>query len=546
MENKDLETVMNSEAEETAAETFETEVTETETAVTESETTEKKPNKIITFLKSRKAKHGSIATVIVAIAIALVILINAVCSILVENNPGLTIDLTASKTYQLQADTLDYLKKIDTPVTIYVLTSKKNFLNGMNAYGGKTYFVQAEKLLSKIDAASDKIEIKYIDLSENPTFSSKYPDLNWSTTSNNYLLLVDNGKNYTGLETDECFTYDSSYYSYGYYVWTSTTIEQAVVTGILDVTTGDKVKVEFLTSEGEDQSIYSPLMELLNKNAYDTAEVSLTTGDLSADSEIAIIYGPTVDISEEAGKKIEKWLSNDGNYGKTLIYLPVSQKTKTPNLDNILDQYGMKVDDSLAFTESTMHRISGSTPYVFLADYPEDTTYTKDLKTSSIPVVVLDCRPVNITDENVATPLLNITSSAGTIPFDTDTSKIQSEKDLAEFMNPDGITLAAVGKKTNDESASSNVAVFGSYAMFHTSALSSTTYNNANYIVNFCNTVTNRGDMGVTITSSSADSAELGIFNATPVIVVGVVFIAVVPLFILLMGLVMYLRRRNG
>lgn len=509
---------------------------------------EKKPKKffpgIKAFLKSRKAKHGSVAAAIVAIAIVLVILLNVATNLLVERYPNLEFDLTAAGTYQLQQDTLDYINQLDTEITVYILSDKKTFKSGFNAYGGTNYFVQAEKLLAKADAASDYLTIKYIDLSDNPTFSSKYPDVDWNTTTSNYLMLVENGDNYTTLTMDECFTYDSQYYSYGYYYWTSSNIEQALITGILDVTTGEKVKIEFLTGSGQDETLYGDMVSLLKKNAYEVSEVSLTTGELSEDTEIAVLYGPTVDLSEEAAEKLEKWLDNNGDYGRTLIYLPISQQVETPNIDTLLAQYGMEVEDGLAFSTSSSYAMS--TPYMFLVDYADDGTYTETLKNATIPSVVYNACPVTITDEDTASPLLNITASAGIMPFDADTSKIETEADLQQYMEPDGVNVAAIGKQTNSDDVSSNVVVFGSYSMFYSSFISTTTYNNANYIVNLCNTVTNRGDMGITITSAASENQELGIIEDSTTIAVGIIFIGLIPLLILVIGLIMYIRRRNS
>ena len=539
MENKNLDNITNPEA---------LENTQVET-ITEAEASkEKKPNKffanIKAFFKSRKTKHGSFAVVIVALAVALALLVNIVAGLLVDRFPNLQIDLTASQTYQLQKDTVDYIKQLDSDVTVNILASKKAFKSGLNALGGTNYFVQAEKLLKKADALSNKLTIKYVDLTENPTFSGKYPDIDWNSSTSSYLMLIESGEDYTALTVDECFTYDSQYYTYyGGYYWTASNIEQALVTGILDVTTGDKVKVQFLTGAGEDSKIYSELMSLLKNNAYDVSEVSLTTENLSAETEIAIMYGPTVDLSTAAAEKLESWLDNDGKYGKTLIYLPIAQKTDTPNIDAILEKYGMKIGNGIAFSTSSSY--SMSTPYMFLAEYA-DATFTKTLKNATIPTVVYNSRPIEITDDTVANALLGISSSAGVMPFDADTSSIEDESDLQQFMKPEGVTLAAIGKKTGDEDATSNVVVFGSYAMMYSEFLSVTTYNNANYIVNLCNTVTNRGDMGITITSAPSENIELGVVDGTTTVAIGIIFIGVIPLTVLLIGLFMYIRRRNS
>ena len=135
-------------------------------------------------------------------------------------------------------------------------------------------------------------------------------------------------------------------------------------------------------------------------------------------------------------------------------------------------------------------------------------------------------------------------SSVGVIPFSVDTSELKSEEDLEKYKKK-SVTLAAVGSKTNSSDKKSNVAVFGSPYMFTETFLNTTSYNNANYIVNFCNTVTNRGDMGITINTAGVDEKELGVTSASTVIAIGVIFIGVIPLIILIIGLVMFIRRRT-
>ena len=57
------------------------------------------------------------------------------------------------------------------------------------------------------------------------------------------------------LTIDDCFEYDKDYYSqYGTYYVTSSLVEQAGVTAILNVTTEDKVVVDMITGNQEQDS----------------------------------------------------------------------------------------------------------------------------------------------------------------------------------------------------------------------------------------------------------------------------------------------------
>ncbi|MEE3427992.1 MAG: Gldg family protein [Ruminococcus sp.] len=501
---------------------------------------DKKPNKFIAFLKSRKAKRGTIATAIVAVFICLIILLNFVTGLLTDRFPSLQFDMTSSQSYQLQKDTSEYISKLKNDITVYVLTRESTFKSGLGASSGAQYFVQADKLLKKMDAANDKLTVKFIDLSSNPTFTGKYTNIDWNAENANNLIIVDAGDNYTALSLDDCFDYDSESYNYsGTYAYTGTKIEQAVITGILDVTTADKIGIDIITGSGEDEEHYGALQTLLKQNAYSAKEINLTTQKLRKASKIAILYAPTVDLSKDAVTKVSDWLNNGGEKGKTLIYIPMDVKTSTPNLDELLAEYGMKVSDGLAFCTSNNYVVQN--PYMFLTDYKND-TYTADLKDANIPTIVYNTRNIQIKDSNKASALLSVESSVGVIPFSVDTSELKSESDLEKYKKK-SVNAAAIGSDSSD-SKKSNIAVFASPYMFTGTFLNTTSYNNSNYIVNFCNTVTNRGDMGITIKSAGTDEAELGVTSASTVIAIGTVFIGVIPIIILIIGLVVFIRRR--
>lgn len=500
---------------------------------------EKKQGKIKAFFKSRKTRKGSAAVIILAAALAIVVLLNIITGLLVQRYPNLQFDMTSSGTYQLQKETVDYLKQLDKDVTLNVLTSEKTFKSGMNAYSGAQYFVQANELLKKMASVSKHVTLKYIDLSKNPTFTAKYDKIDWNSEKANNLMIVDCGDDYTALTLDECFTIDTSseyYQYYGYSVYTATTIEQAVITAVLEVTTGEKTSIDFITGSGENEEAYSALVSLLKKNAYDVKEVNLLTEKLREDSKAAVLYAPTVDLSDDSAEKLENWLNNDGKLGRNLIYIPINESVKTPNIDALLKNYGMKVSNGLAYCTNSKYIINDY--YTFITDYNND-TYTKGLKNSDIPVVVRDSRDVEILNKDTASPLLSVEDGAGMVPFDSaDDAKAE------DYIKKDGINAAAIGTISSDDEKKSNVVVFGSPIMFLSNYLE-TSYNNADYIVNVCNIITNRGDLGITITSAKYDNGELGTVTAGTTFVVGIIFILALPVIVLLIGLVIFIRRRT-
>lgn len=535
-ENKNLNTISEETASadsNAAAETADkTEDTKAKKAKNKKSKPQKEKGKFKKFMKSRKAKHGTVAMAITALVIVMVIVLNIIIGLLVNRFPDLELDLTSNNSFALQDDTIDYVSHLNNDVTVYILMEKDKF----ESQG--TYFVQAQKMLNKMASKSDgKIKIKYVDLTSNPSFTSNYPNVDWQSSSANNIVLVESGKQYKVLTLTDCFEYDEQTYNYyGTYSFTGTKIEQAVVTAILNVTTDDKVVVDMI--KGNNEQDYSSLKSLLENNAYQVNEVSLATGDFDKDAKVAIMYAPSVDLDEKIVEKLSTWLSNDGKYGRSLIYVPTADMGEMPNLDDFLKEWGMSIDRGYVFETDETALVNASSPYAFTVSYGD--YYKDNLKNSKIPVVVSESHAVNITDENTAHALLKTTDKAGVLPIDAD--KSWNYKDA---ITGNGENVAAEGVMTNEDKKSSRVVVFGSYVMFSDTIMQYNSFNNSAYFMNVINTIADKEDVGITIESKSIDNTELGITDVATQNTMLIVFVIVIPIAILVAGFVFWLRRRN-
>lgn len=535
-ENKNLNTISEETASadsNAAAETAgKTEDTKAKKAKNKKSKPQKEKGKFKKFMKSRKAKHGTVAMAITALVIVMVIVLNIIIGLLVNRFPDLELDLTSNNSFALQDDTIDYVSHLNDDVTVYILMEKDKF----ESQG--TYFVQAQKMLNKMASKSDgKMKIKYVDLTSNPSFTSNYPNVDWQSSSANNIVLVESGKQYKVLTLTDCFEYDEQTYNYyGTYSFTGTKIEQAVVTAILNVTTDDKVVVDMI--KGNNEQDYSSLKSLLENNAYQVNEVSLATGDFDKDAKVAIMYAPSVDLDEKIVEKLSTWLSNDGKYGRSLIYVPTADMGEMPNLDDFLKEWGMSIDRGYVFETDETALVNANSPYAFTVSYGD--YYKDNLKNSKIPVVVSESHAVNITDENTAHALLKTTNKAGVLPIDADKSW-----DYKDAITGNGENVAAEGVMTNEDKKSSKVVVFGSYVMFSDTIMQYNSFNNSAYFMNVINTIADKEDVGITIESKSIDNTELGITDVATQNTMLVVFVIVIPIAILVAGFVFWLRRRN-
>lgn len=87
--------------------------------------------------------------------------------------------------------------------------------------------------------------------------------------------------------------------------------------------------------------------------------------------------------------------------------------------------------------------------------------------------------------------------------------------------------------------------MFGSYMMFTKDVLKVNSFNNSAYLMNIVNTVSDKQDSGITIESKSLDNKELGVTDITTSNLLTIIFIVVVPAIVLIIGIIVWIRRRN-
>ncbi|MBQ6153966.1 MAG: Gldg family protein [Ruminococcus sp.] len=483
------------------------------------------------FLKSRKAKRGALSILLTVLFIAAIVLVNIITNVLTDRFPALSMDLTGNSVYQLQEESKEYAEDLDKEVTIYILQEEADFESN------DEYYVQANRLIRQLEQASPNISVKYINLTSNPSFTTKYPNIDWTKS---HLILVESGDDYRVIDAEDMFEYDQeSYYYYGTYQITSQHIEQAVITAILNVTTEEKVKVTVLSGQGEQDC--SAFTTLLENNAYEIEEVSLLTGAISDDSQFVIIYCPSTDIDNSVYTTITDWLYNNGQYGHTLVYLPNDQvdQTEFKNLNNLLEDWGMEVEDGWVYETDINHMTTYQYPnFVSIFDYDSE-DYTEGLKNPSIPVVMYYTLPVRISASADAVSLLASSDSAVVLPRDA------SDDWDANDQTQEKLTGAAISTRSSEEGDSSNLLVIGSYDAWATGALSTHSFNNAEYFVNLFNTIAQRDEIGITIEGKSLENDELSINNQGISTFLSILFRYVIPIGILIVGFVVWIRRRN-
>ena len=476
----------------------------------------KKNSTIFSNLKSRKFKVGSLATAITIIVVAVFVVINLIVG-QVTDKFSLNLDLTQNKIFSLTDQTINFIKNLDKDVEIILLSDEDSFAKT------NSYFTQANSVLKKYALNSNKIKVTYVDVVKNPTYLNEYQNENLNENS----IIVKSSNRHKIITVQDIFDIQRSYYGSAI---TGSKAEQELTSAILYVTSDEQTKIVLLNGYGEQDS--SAFSELLKKNNFNVVSISLLTEDLPDDASLAIIFGSERDFDTSSIDKLEKFLLS-GN--KSLIYAINPNQKEAPNLNAFLERHNIKIKDGLVY-ETNMKNVVSNT-FEAINEYV-DKDYKNELKNQEIPVLMPYCKPLEATDaENVKT-LLQFSKTSGILP-----KGASKYFDFSKNVSGPIPSVLISSIKTESEK-DSNLAVVGSYAALLQDYLSSNALNNSAYFINMINKMTNREDVGITIESKSLGGNELGISKAVAD-TIGILMAIILPIAILIIGIVVFFKRKN-
>lgn len=489
------------------------------------------------FVKKFKAKKGveaSTFTVITALVVAAIVLLNVLVAN-VASNKSFNIDLTSQGFYTLSEETKNYIQNINTDVSINVINTKDTFCSGESSVpNSNIYYTQASNIIDQFAKYSDKITVNYIDTNADPSFTSQFKDRKFY---GNEVVIMGNGT-YKVIDAYELFNFNNSAASYSSnsYGIESSKAEQVITSAILNITSSSKIKANFLTGYSEEDN--SAFKTLLEDNNYDVSDTDVISADIPQDTKLLILFAPNKDYDKIAIDKINNFLNNS-NEGVGIIYVASVNSQNFKNINNFLANYGMKVENGVAYSTDKKTQMASSNGYVpfYCTTSYESQDYTKGLQETNTPVLSVQSHPISVTDISKANSLLKIATGG--------ISTNEKFADYNENADNKDICVAAISKNSvADKPDKFNyVATVGSNLDFDENILAYTSLNNSNYFINLFNIITNN-DTGVTISPKSTLNANLGI-SAFQSYIISAVLVLIVPLIILIYGIAVWAIRRH-
>lgn len=308
-----------------------------------------------------------------AVMLAIVVIVNlAVGQIPVKYTQ---FDLTDNQLYTITDDTKDFVAGLDQDVDIYLIVESGNEDEDL------------QKVLGRYEALSDHIKVHTKDPVVNPSFTKQYTD---SSLADNSLIVVCG-------ERSKVISYNNIYESeinYSTYSYQPTGFDaEGQLTSAIDYVTSDTLPKLYVLTGHNEASIPDSLSSQIAKENIDVEDLNLITSEsVPEDADCIMINAPQKDISADEKDRLLSYMENGGH----VLLITDYMETDTPNLDAVLENYGLSVSDGIIIEGNSQYYYPGYPSY--LIPRIQSSEAVGDM-TSDDPVLMPYAQNIEISDD---------------------------------------------------------------------------------------------------------------------------------------------------
>lgn len=477
----------------------------------------------------RRLRQGGVAAAITA-AVVVILVLAVILADLLDERYLLRVDLTADQIFELSEQSKSYLENLEQEVNLYVLTTEQTLTTG------DVYYLQVYEVLRQYGAYPG-ITVEYVDLARSPELRSRYPQYQL----NSQTILLESGDRVTTVNLSELFNTEADYLDGAEYI-VSSRAEETMTGAIMGLTVEDPVTAVMIEGFGEDAA--EALESLLSANHYRVLRQNILLEEIDPAADLLVICAPMRDYTEAELRRLDSFLENGGELGKTLLYFADALQPETSNLNAFLADWGIEVRPGVIRENDANKRVTSSY-FWSVAEYTEN-LYAADALAAGLYTMAPEARPIGILfeergDLTVTAPLI-FTETACIQPVDEQ----ELEGWSAETAETGPFAALAVSTRAagdqNDERYS-HLAVASSSLMVEASVLQTPYVGNSEYILGLVSRLTGQ-DLGVTIAPKAIGLSYLPISDFQ-IGLWGTAFTILLPLLIVAAGAGVFLRRRH-
>lgn len=451
-----------------------------------------------------------------AAAVAAVVILNLTAGTLPTTLTN--IDCTSSKLYSVTDDTKRILSALDQQVELYVLANEASGDERLAA------------TLQKYRELSSNIKVTYIDPAVSPNFYQKYTQ---DQISGNSIIAVCNERSKV-IDYSDIYETEVDYQTYSSQT-TGYDAEGQLTSAIQYVTNDDMQNVYQITGHGEN-AVSGRFQEAVEKMNLGLQSLNLLEADaVPEDCQALIILGPQSDFSKDDADKVIAYLSGGGRALITTQYTTESME----NFKSILEAYGLQLNDGMVIEANDGNYYQN--PLYLLPDISYDTV-TAEVSDEYIfaPYAQGLTEPQEEDDTISYTKLLGTSDQAFA---KADVQNMTSfEKEEGDVQGP-----FTVGISVTDSESQAQLYVYTSTEMFSEEADQQVSGNNsALFAASVSSMAAGEETSNLIVIPVKEYTLESLVISQGTIILAGFCSVIAVPILLVAVGIVIWMRRRKA
>lgn len=480
--------------------------------------------KLTGFLGRRQFRYGGYATVLTAVVIAVVILLNVAIGA-VESNWALTIDVTTLGATEFDDQTKKVVSEVAEPVKAYTLF-KDSTSNSVR--------IQVEEVLNKYRAMNNNITVENVDPVKNPSFVGQFTD-NPNLNEGAIILTNEDASRVKVIDRLDYYYYYTS--NYTGQTLTVFELESKMTAGLMYVTSDETPRVFYLAGHGElDADSYCTTLTSQLKNVnYDVATLNLVENkDVTLESgDTVVIMNPVRDLSDTEYETLRTWLADGGR-----MLFVLNQETDDSvlvNFTKLLDYYQMSFGDGVVQEDAAAANNWYQDRLILVPNMDAEHAVTAELASTGSFLMIPNARPINA----VAMPESGL-----------EFTNILTSSPKAKVVNGEEIGLPGTQilaqtmlKANEDPEKEIRIAVIGSYYGLYDSNLVYMS-NNMSFNIGLFNWLVNRQESTLAISAKLMANNTLAIPDVMTAYILGGLVVSA-ALIVAAAGIVVWSKRRR-
>ncbi len=466
-------------------------------------------------LNSKKFRYGGIAMLFTVIIIAVIIVLNLLVESMTERF-NLKQDITAEGIYSVSDTTIDMLENLTEDITVYIMLTESEVTSNSG------YNTANELLKKMVGYSGGRLSLEYVDLLVNPNFRNNFenPDAIFSGT-----IIMKSSKREQIIDINDL--YDTSYdFNTGEEYVSGYQADRKFASAVHYVTTEELPSAAYTTGHGEIIDNAS-LTGVFTSNSYSVGEVALLTEDIPEDLDMLIINAPSTDFSEEEIEKLNEFLTRSTT--NSLIVTYNAQAGELERLYRYLTEWGVDPSGGIIVDAE---RAAGANAAMFVADLNEH-----DI-TTQIPVdavIVPGATNLEVLWDTEGYRSTNILAQSSGSAY------VEGDESLdAPFPV---VVLTQDNQYVDNESIIHNVLFIGGWEMTSEYLLDNSAFQNNNLLTASLDFMNPSVD-AVLVDAVDFTNTQMIVTGNTAIVIL-ILTVIILPLAFIVIGIAVFLRRKN-